>query len=249
MKKRILSVLMVLCLVLAAVPTALAEGEDSGVTPEDPAAPTEVIGEPGNEQQGGGEPAGTLPTGETPEEDSGEKTPANGPTTPAPEETSVPEEQVSPQDVGDTPTVEMDNLLVRLTSSPVRMSYTIEPAEAADEIEFVELMQDGDGSWVENTDGSWGIAAGDRKVSLYSGSDGIYRVTPAQQVVGGGRMPELSLDPIAVLPVSPSSPPPTTRRNRLRRIAAMISAFLSLSAGILSDLHFLPYFLHCFALK
>ena len=179
--------LMVLCLVLAAVPTALAEGEDSGVTPEDPAAPTEVIGEPGNEQQGGGEPAGTLPTGETPEEDSGEKTPANGPTTPAPEETSVPEEQVSPQDVGDPPTVEMDNLLVRLTSSPVRMSYTIEPAEAADEIEFVELMQDGDGSWVENTDGSWGIAAGDRKVSLYSGSDGIYRVTPAQQVVGAGQ--------------------------------------------------------------
>lgn len=179
--------LMVLCLVLAAVPTALAEGEDSGVTPEDPAAPTEVIGEPGNEQQGGGEPDGTLPTGETPEEDSGEKTPANGPTTPAPEETSVPEEQVSPQDVGDPPTVEMDNLLVRLTSSPVRMSYTIEPAEAADEIEFVELMQDGDGSWVENTDGSWGIAAGDRKVSLYSGSDGIYRVTPAQQVVGAGQ--------------------------------------------------------------
>lgn len=166
MKKRILSVLMVLCLVLAAVPTALAEGEDSGVTPEDPAAPTEVTEEPLE--------------GEKP----GETTPDNGLTTPAPEETSVPEEQVSPQDVGDTPTVEMDNLLVKLQSQPVRMSYTIEPAEAADDIEFVELMEV-DGEWVENTTGEWGVEARDRKVSLYSGSDGIYRVSPVQQVVKG----------------------------------------------------------------
>lgn len=124
MKKRILSVLMVLCLVLAAVPTALAEGEDSGVTPEDPAAPTEVTEGPGNEQQGGGKPAGTLPAGETSEEDSDEKTPANGPTTPAPEETSVPEEQVSPQDVGDPPSVEMDNLLLK-TNQAGYLSYEV----------------------------------------------------------------------------------------------------------------------------
>lgn len=133
MKKRILSVLMVLCLVLAMVPTALAEGEDNGVTPEDPAAPTEVIEEPGNEQQGGGEPAGTLPAGETPEEDSDAKTPANALTTPEPEETSVPEEQVSPQDMGDTPTVEMDNLLVRVNQTAY-MSYQI--PEGYDETKF-----------------------------------------------------------------------------------------------------------------
>lgn len=176
MKKRILSVLMVLCLVLAAVPTALAGEEDT--MPESP-----------GEEAGETTPEGAEPNGATaPEDGNGETTTPEGGDGETQEETGdtapSPVNDVAVQAEGDVPQVTMDNLLVKLQSQPVRMSYTIEPAEAADDIEFVELMEV-DGEWVENTTGEWGVEARDRKVSLYSGSDGIYRVSPVQQVVKG----------------------------------------------------------------
>lgn len=180
MKKRILSVLMVLCLVLAAVPTALAGEEDT--MPESP-----------GEEAGETTPEGAAPNGDTaPEDGNGETTTPDGGDGETQEETRdtapSPVNDVAVQAEGDVPQVTMDNMLVEMKSQGQKMSYSIESAEYADQIEFVELMQAEDGELVENTDGDWGIGLTDHKASITKNTtDGIWRIQAPTQVVKAGQ--------------------------------------------------------------
>ncbi len=178
MKKRILSVLMVLCLVLAAVPTALAGEEDT--MPESP-----------GEEAGETTPEGAAPNGDTaPEDGNGETTTPDGGDGETQEETRdtapSPVNDVAVQAEGDVPQVTMDNMLVEMKSQGQKMSYSIESAEYADQIEFVELMQAENGELVENTAGNWGIGPTDHKV-LITETDGSWSIQAPKQVVDEGQ--------------------------------------------------------------
>lgn len=156
MKKRILSVLMVLCLVLAAVPTALAGEEDT--MPESP-----------GEEAGETTPEGAEPNGDTaPEDGNGETQEETGNTAPSPVN------DVAVQAEGDVPQVTMDNMLVK-TNSAVDLSYQI-PAGYEDQITF-QAMKDGvrvDGDSTANHDYDY------IRVEIAQGDDGIYTISPYQ---------------------------------------------------------------------